>query len=316
MSQYDKTNPSANSNDREQSDYFDLHTSGIGYASRLRKVEAATGRRFEPFWAVSVAALRGRRDDPEYTYYDLKIVNQEVLRVLQRNVRPINSRDSKVLMGFRFGDEYPEIYYVADDETGEQIPRVSLKARLINLDFIKIKHGEGQYQLVYRRPRDDHDGQAEEQGGMPENGGAPSQPEEPGQAAEVSAESSGLSTVDEVIDAIEEGARTITLFRAAPGYEQAKEVLEQAGYRYREVFGDQTNVWVNPALVKVEQIQALIDDGTALIHLTKGDPEFDECYALLKGAEPGYAFRREFDGHENVWVRRDLLKEQPADLAA
>lgn len=290
-------------NDSEKK-FFDWHATGLGYISRLREVTPSAGRRFTPFWAVSMSALRGSSDNPEYTYYDLTIVNDDALEVLQRYEASINDKDCKVLIGVKVGDEYPEIYETTDKKTNKPVMRVSMKARLINLNFIKIKHGGGQYQMVYQRPRDDQ----ENQGDAP-NG----QAGEPSQETPAASPAPEFSTVEEVIDAIHEDAPTITLYRAAPDFEAAKAELQQAGYRYREEFQGQTYVWVNPNLVKVEEIKELIDDETALISLTKRDPEFDECYALLKGANPGYAFRKEYNGHENVWVRRDLLTQQPIE---
>lgn len=44
--------------------YFDLHTSGIGYLNRTREVSVRKGN---PFMAVTIAALQGAADEVEYT---------------------------------------------------------------------------------------------------------------------------------------------------------------------------------------------------------------------------------------------------------
>lgn len=295
-----------NHNTPDEKNYFDLHTTGIGYVSRFREVKPSAGRRFTPFFAMGISALRGSTESPEYTYYDVKIVNDEALDALQRYGAQINGDDTKVLIGFRVGDEFPELYTTTDRKTNQPVTRVSMKGRLINLSFIKIKHGDGDYQMVYLRPRDDQSDSPADESSSPA----------PGETKEASSTDSApeSSTVDEIVDAIEESAPTITLYRASPGFEQSEQALKEAGYRYREVFDEQTNVWVRPDLVKVEEIQELIDDETNLIVLTRRDPEFDECYAMLKSA--GYRFRKEFEDHENIWVRPDLLQQQPTELAA
>ena len=62
--------------------FFDLHTSGIGYINRVRLVEPRKG---EPFWACSIAALRGDTNNVEYTYFDVRVSGTEAARLIARS---------------------------------------------------------------------------------------------------------------------------------------------------------------------------------------------------------------------------------------
>ncbi len=69
----------SNSNTKE---YFDLHTQGIGYLSRIREVAPKEG---SPFLSVTVAALRGRVDNAQYTHFECRVSGkkaQELVRQL------------------------------------------------------------------------------------------------------------------------------------------------------------------------------------------------------------------------------------------
>ncbi|WP_235378740.1 DUF3577 domain-containing protein, partial [Pseudomonas meliae] len=59
------------SNSTNETKYFDLHTVGIGYLNRIREVKPRKG---SPFMAVTVAALKGTSEKPEYAYIDCNVV--------------------------------------------------------------------------------------------------------------------------------------------------------------------------------------------------------------------------------------------------
>jgi len=83
-----------------ESKYFDLHTTGIGYLNRIREVEVRKGK---PFLCVTVAALHGAADDVEYSYIDCKVSGSEAERIT-RLYWPSLSAGKKVLISFRIGD--------------------------------------------------------------------------------------------------------------------------------------------------------------------------------------------------------------------
>lgn len=53
------------SNQNAKPNYFNLHTSGIGYLSDIREIKPKKG---DAFWACRIAALTGSSDSPEYRF--------------------------------------------------------------------------------------------------------------------------------------------------------------------------------------------------------------------------------------------------------
>lgn len=139
-----------------QPQYFDLHTSGIGYMSRLRLVQPdkSKGQKFKPFWSVSISAICGEENDVKYVKFDLNIKGDQAKQAMDV-LKPFliddegKSLDNKVLVGFRVGDAIPEIYTVTKEGKPEQ--RVCLKGRLLKLTSAKVN---GQ---VVELPKTEHD---------------------------------------------------------------------------------------------------------------------------------------------------------------
>ncbi len=111
------------------SKYFNLHTSGIGYVSRIREVVVKRGT---PFLACNISALHGTADAVEYTKFDCRVSGGEADKLIRRCMDAVTA-EKKVLIGFNLGDLYPDLYTKADGTTA-----VSLKARLLRIDWIKI----------------------------------------------------------------------------------------------------------------------------------------------------------------------------------
>ena len=116
-------------------EYFDLHTTGIGYASRLREVKPRNGK---PFWAVTINALTGPKDAEHrnYTRFDCRISSDQALEAIQLAQQAIDEQKA-VLVGFRIGDIYPEAWE-SRDKDGKLRSGVAIKGRLIKVQFIKI----------------------------------------------------------------------------------------------------------------------------------------------------------------------------------
>ncbi|MDH2431004.1 STY4534 family ICE replication protein [Pokkaliibacter sp. MBI-7] len=140
------------------SQFFDLHTSGIGYINRIRLVEPKKG---EPFWACSIAALRGDTNNVEYTYFDVRVSGTEAARLIARCQQAVEA-GSKMLISFKIGDIYPDVFtYASGDRKGET--GVSLKGRLLMIRWIK-KDGE----MIYQMPKaDDASGAPADTAGTP-----------------------------------------------------------------------------------------------------------------------------------------------------
>ena len=117
----------------EDTKYFDLYTTGIGYLNRVREVTPKEG---SPFWSVTIAALRGSVDDVQYTYFECRVSGQQAQKLVQQ-LRPAVEGKLKVLVGFTLSDLYGEpFFYKTGDRAGET--GVSLKARLLRVGWAKV----------------------------------------------------------------------------------------------------------------------------------------------------------------------------------
>lgn len=133
--------------------FFNLHTSGIGYLSRVRWVDSSKkngGRRAEPFLSCAINALRGSSDDVQYAYFDVKVVGEEAIQVIADLEAAANSQ-SKVLVAFKVADIYIHSYERRKrDQNGRQTDQMEwatlIKGRLIQITMAKVD-GE----LVYER---------------------------------------------------------------------------------------------------------------------------------------------------------------------
>lgn len=124
--------------------YFDLHTTGVGYLSRVREVKVKKG---EPFLCVDVSALRGSSDAVEYTRFDCRVSGEEAISIVHRLKADIEAK-KKVLVGFKIGDLYAETFTYEKGEKAGQTG-ISLKAHLLRLTFAKV---DGV--TVYQPPRE------------------------------------------------------------------------------------------------------------------------------------------------------------------
>lgn len=113
--------------------YFDLYTTGIGYLNRVREVTPKEG---SAFWSVTIAALRGSVDDVQYTYFECRVSGQQAQKLVQQ-LKPAVEGKLKVLVGFTLNDLVAESFtYRNGDKAGET--GVSLKARLLRVGWAKV----------------------------------------------------------------------------------------------------------------------------------------------------------------------------------
>lgn len=112
--------------------YFNLHVNGIGYLSNIRQVNGPKGQ----FLTAVINALSGPADNPEYVRFDTTVVGENTVSLVRRCIKAVDE-DKKVLTGFTLSNLASDIFTLTKGEhAGEQ--RVSLKARLLNIDWIKI----------------------------------------------------------------------------------------------------------------------------------------------------------------------------------
>ena len=117
----------------ETKQYFDLHTTGLGYLNHLREVTPKEGT---PFLSVTIAALRGSADDVRYTYFECRVSGQQAQKLVQQ-LKPAVEGKLKVLVGFTLSYLYGEpFFYKTGDRAGET--GVSLKARLLRVGWAKV----------------------------------------------------------------------------------------------------------------------------------------------------------------------------------
>ncbi|CEE94257.1 STY4534 family ICE replication protein [Xenorhabdus koppenhoeferi] len=119
-------------NSNNENKYFNLNINGIGYLSNIRQVKGPNGQ----FLTVVVNALSGSTDNPSYVRFDTTVVGDTTVSLVNRCSKAVDE-DKKVLIGFTLSNLSTEIFTLSKGEhAGEQ--RVSLRARLINIDWIKI----------------------------------------------------------------------------------------------------------------------------------------------------------------------------------
>jgi len=133
-----------------EKEYFDLHTQGCGYLSRIRWVNPRKGggRQGKPFLACAINALHGDTTDPSYTYFDLRVIDEACTELVQSLQADVDA-GRKVFVAFKVGDIYPHCYTaeVKDRGSGQvtQETRAIIKGRLFLLTHVKVD-GETKYE--------------------------------------------------------------------------------------------------------------------------------------------------------------------------
>ena len=115
-----------------KTEYFNLTLKGLGYLSNIRQVNHQNGT----FLSCVVNALSGPTDSPSYVRFDVTVAGKEATSLIARCQKAVDE-DRKVLIGFSMSNPSTDIFTLNRGEhAGEQ--RVSLKARLIKVEWIKI----------------------------------------------------------------------------------------------------------------------------------------------------------------------------------
>lgn len=126
---------------QNQTSYFNLHTSGLGYLNDVRIIDTKGG----DIVACRIGALVGSSDKPEYRYFDMNAVGEETESLIRRCKDAVEAK-KKVLIQFVMADMWVDTFTYKSDtqhhkkgDTG-----VSLKGRLIQVKSIKVD-GESKY---------------------------------------------------------------------------------------------------------------------------------------------------------------------------
>jgi len=116
-----------------QQSFFNLFVEGVGYLNRVRTV---TPKKGQEFLACTVSALRGSTDDVSYTKFDLKVSGAEAQKIVKL-LEPDVADEKPVLIGFKIGDIYPELFTYENGEKKGQTG-VCIKGRLLRIKFAKV----------------------------------------------------------------------------------------------------------------------------------------------------------------------------------
>ena len=119
---------------QQNTTYFDLHTSGVGYLNRVRLVEPGRGK---PFLAVDISAIHGDVENVEYTRFDCRVSGSAAKDAIMALKDAIEDKNTKVLVGFKLGDLYAETFtYKRGEKAGQT--GISLKARLLQVHWAQV----------------------------------------------------------------------------------------------------------------------------------------------------------------------------------
>ncbi len=148
MSQAQSQSQSTTGRSAGEKAFFDLHVNGVGYLNRIREVKPRKG---QPFLACSISAMRGDPSDVEYTKFDLRVTGGEARRIVAM-LKPEVDGKKPVVIGFRIGDIYPELFtYERGEKIGQQ--GVAIKGRLLKIGFAKV---DGQAVTLPVEPTSSH----------------------------------------------------------------------------------------------------------------------------------------------------------------
>lgn len=140
------------SQNNTENNYFDLTAEGLGYLNRARKVNPSQG---SPYQCVTIAALHGQSDNPNYTYFDCRIVGSDALAFVTEYFSAINDRDTKVLVRFKVGDLLADSYAYESNGNRNHL----IKSRLLRITWAKV--GDTVIDLGLDEKTDDSETQSE-----------------------------------------------------------------------------------------------------------------------------------------------------------
>lgn len=88
-----------------ETNYFNLHVTGLGYLNNVREVQTRNGSML----CCSINALTGATDNPGYTRFDIMVVGKESSELILRCQKAI-AEEKKVLLGFRLSNLSADVF--------------------------------------------------------------------------------------------------------------------------------------------------------------------------------------------------------------
>lgn len=140
-------------NDATKETYFDLHVTGLGYLNRVRLVKPTKG---PSYLACTVAAIRGKAGEVNYTTFDVRVTGSAALKVVGDLKQAVEEKKT-VMVGFKVGDIFPETFTFKSGAKEGQ-PGVTIKGRLLKITWARV---DGQ--LAYTEPKESEAAPAEEE---------------------------------------------------------------------------------------------------------------------------------------------------------
>ncbi len=211
-------------NATSQVKYFDLITRGIGYLNRARTVTPSQG---QPYESVTIAALHGNENSPNYTYYDCNVVGSDATDFIKEHKESINDRDTKVLVQFNVGDGTPSSYEVTKGKNQGNRNHL-IKARLLKIRWAKV--GDKVFSFETDDGADDKPNQSDQQEDASKQSSPIANDEQKPDDQPVDTESEEQS--HDINKTHDEPAETIKLDRQDPDYEAKMQELYDNGYEW------------------------------------------------------------------------------------
>ncbi|MCY4655335.1 MAG: DUF3577 domain-containing protein [Gammaproteobacteria bacterium] len=118
---------------KEQSKYYDLYTSGLGYLNSVKDVNPENGL---PFLAVRISALRGDITALQRTHFNCVVMGLKTMDFVRQLALEVNA-GKRVLIGFKLSDIHPQIFYF---DSGPRVGQagVNMRGRLIRIDWARV----------------------------------------------------------------------------------------------------------------------------------------------------------------------------------
>jgi len=157
------TNQSNAQAPQAESNYINLHVTGLGYLKRIREVKLK-GKGTKPFMACSISAMFGEKGvegGVQYTPFDVKAVSAQAEEVLKTFAADANNPNKRLMVQFKIGDPYIDTFtYQSGDKAGQL--GTAMKGRLLKINRLWVKnlaHGKGSgdqadWTLAYELPKE------------------------------------------------------------------------------------------------------------------------------------------------------------------
>lgn len=133
------------------SNYIDLHTTGIGYLSRVSEV-IPKGRKRDTFTRCTINAMHGDKEELKYTRFDVVARSEQALGVLQQFQDHANDQNLQLMVQFKIGDIVPTSFMQTQGKNAGQL-QLTLQGRLLLINRVWIKNKTtGERTLAYKLP--------------------------------------------------------------------------------------------------------------------------------------------------------------------